>query len=412
MASPEQRLAVVVRVLAASMLVCMAFSGSLWVSTRLYPLTPALGLMPPWPWPLDLAVAALLVGLLVAVVAWPLRRPPVAAVVALVALLFAQDQSRMWPSFYTFFLLLLLALGHDRRGGPQAAVRTLTGMQFAVAAIYFWGGVHKLTPHFFNEEFPWFIEPLTRLLPLPPAWIPSLGVAAAAFEVAFAIGLLTRRLRRLAVCEALAMHALIFVCIGPIRGHWNDSAWAWSLTMTAVVWTVFHDAPPFDPAVMLAGPAKRFAPQAAVAVLVGLMPALNGINRWDSALSFNVYSGNQSSAIVVIRPEAVDSLPPPVAALVVRGTDAAVLDLNAWAMDEFNAGVYPERRVFDRLFAAIRSWLGPDAAQLIIVEKATWFAPKATVRETARAPGPGEMQCARQDSNLGPPPYQGGALTN
>jgi Mn2+/Fe2+ NRAMP family transporter len=71
MASPEQRLAAIVRVVAAGMLFCMAFSGSLWISTRPYPLTPVFGLVPPFPWPLDAAVAALLVGLLGAVIAWP-----------------------------------------------------------------------------------------------------------------------------------------------------------------------------------------------------------------------------------------------------------------------------------------------------------------------------------------------------
>jgi hypothetical protein len=378
MASPEQRLAAIVRVVAAGMLLCMAFSGSLWLSTRLYPLTPAFGLVPPFPWPLDALVAAVLAGLLCVVVIRPLAWPPVAAVVVVLAVLFAQDQSRLWPSFFTFFLLFVLAAGHDRHGGPTAAERTLTGMRFAVAAIYFWGGVHKLTPHFFTEEFPWFIEPLTGMLPIPAGWLPGLGVAAAIFEVTFAIGLFTRRFRRFALWEALAMHAVVFVCIGPIRGHWNDSAWAWSLSMAAVVWVLFHAAAPFDAALMLAGPIKRLAPQAAVAVLVGIMPLLNGVNRWDSALSFNVYTGNQSSAVVVLRPDAVDSLPPEVAAHVTRGDVSAVLDLNAWSMGEFNAGVYPEGRVFRRLFAQICNWVGPNAAQMVVVEKATWFTPKAT----------------------------------
>jgi len=386
MASPEQRLAAIVRVVAAGMLFCMVFSGSLWISTRPYPLTPVFGLVPPFPWPLDAAVAALLVGLLGAVIAWPRAWPPVAAVVGLLAVLFAQDQSRLWPSFYTFFLLLVLALGHDRRGGPTPPDRTLTGMQCAVAAIYFWGGVHKLTPHFFTEEFPWFIDPLTGVLPIPARWIPVLGVAAAAFEVAFAIGLLTRRFRRFALWEALAMHALVFVCIGPIRGHWNDSAWAWSLAMAAVVWVLFHAAAPFDATLMFSGPMKLLAPQVAVAVLVGIMPLLNGVNRWDSALSFNVYSGNQSTALVVLRPEAVDSLPPAVGAHVTLGDASAVLDLNAWSMGEFNAGVYPERRVFLRLFDQICRWVAADSAQLVVVEKASWFAPKATTIQAAKRP--------------------------
>jgi hypothetical protein len=386
MAGPEQRLAAVVRVVAASMLFCMAFSGSLWISTRLYPLTPALGLVPPFPWPLDASIAALLVGLLCAVLIRPLAWPPVAAVVVLLTVLFAQDQSRLWPSFYTFFLLFLLALGHDRRGGEQEADRTLTGMRFTVAAIYFWGGVHKLTPHFFTEEFPWFLEPLTNLLPIPATWIPPLGVAAAVFETAFAIGLLTRRFRRFALWEALAMHAVVFICIGPIRGHWNDSAWAWSLTMAAIVWLLFYAAAPFDAGLALAGPQARRLPQAAVAVLVGIMPALNGLNRWDSALSFNVYTGNTSTAYVVMLPEVVDRLPATVVTHVARGENWAVLDFNTWAMGEFNAGVYPERRVFRRLFNQVCGWVPPRTAKLIIVEKASWFTPKATESHACGGP--------------------------
>lgn len=381
MTGPERQLAAVTRLVAGSMLFCMAFSGSLWISTRTYPLTPAFGIVPPFPWPLDAAVAALLVGLLLAVVARPRAWQPIAAVVVLLALLFAQDQSRLWPSFYSFFLLFLLALGHDPRGGESEASRTLTGMRFAVAAIYFWGGVHKLTPHFFTEEFPWFIEPLTSLLPIPAAWIAPLGVAAAVFEVAFAIGLLIPRLRRFALWEALAMHAVVLICIGPIRGHWNDSAWAWSLTMAALVWLLFRDPTPSHSAPLLQGPLVRLLPQAVVAVLVGIMPALNGVNRWDSALSFNVYTGNVSTGLVVMPPEVVRSLPPAVAAHVTPGDEWAVLDLNVWSMAEFNAGVYPERRVFCRLWGEICRWVPSGSARLVVVEKATWFAPKATTVE-------------------------------
>jgi len=378
MASPEPRLALAVRLIAAGTLFCLAFSGSLWLSTRLYPLTPAFSLVPAFPWPLDAAAVAVLVGLLVTVLVRPLARLPSAAVVGLLAVLFAQDQSRLWPSFYSFFLLFLLVLGHERRDDPRAAARTFAGMQFTVAAIYFWGGVHKLTPHFFTREFPWLIEPLTSRVPIPASWVPWLGAAAAVFEVTFAIGLLTRRWRRFALWEALAMHAVVFVCIGPIRGHWNDSAWAWSLSMAAIAWTLFHDAPPFELTLATGGTAAQLVPRAIVAALVGVMPALNGVNRWDSAVSFNVYTGNVATGLVLLEPDAAKSLPPAVAAHVMPGDEWAVLDLNAWAIAEFNAGAYPERRIFRRLFAEICRWVPANAAHLVVVDKATWFAPKTT----------------------------------
>ena len=375
--SDERRLAAMARLVAGSMLLCMAFSGRLWLSTRLYPLTPFFGIFPPFPWPLDAAAVGIAVGLLLVVIARPLARMPVALLVALLAVLFAQDQSRLWPSFYSCFLLLILLTGHDRGGGDEAAGRTLAGMRFVIAAIYFWGGVQKLTQHFFYEEFPWFIRPLTMLLPMPEEWIPVLGVAAAVFEMTFAIGLLTRRFRGIALCEAMLMHAAILVCIGPLRGHWNDSAWIWSLTMAAQTWLLFFAARPFEPAKMFAGPPVRAITAAGVAVLVGIMPAFHTFSLWDAALSFNVYTGNVNAASVVMLPEAADRLPAEVQPYVVRKDRWAMLDVNAWSQSLFNAGVYPEIRVFRRLFEAVSRDLPPDSARLVVVERATWLSPKA-----------------------------------
>jgi len=376
LANDEQRLAAITRLTAGSMLVCMAFSGTLWFSARQYPLTPFLGLVPPFPGPLDAFAVGVLVALLCGVIVWPRARGPVAASVALIAILFAQDQSRLWPSFYTFFLLFLLVVVRPR--GEEGAGQALSAMRFVVAAIYFWGGVQKLTPHFFYEEFPWFIEPITDVVPLPANWIPPLGVAAAVFEVAFAIGLVTKHFRRLALWEALAMHAVIFVCIGPLRGHWNDSAWIWSLTMAVHAWLLYYAAPPVDIRGIMTTSSVGHVVRAIVLVLVGVMPVFNNVNRWDAALSFNVYSGNVNVGYVVMLPEVVDDLPPSVAAHVKREEKWAVLPFIDWAMGEFNAGAYPEKRVFLRLYEKICGWIPAGTSKLVIVEKATWLSPKAT----------------------------------
>jgi len=386
LSSDERRLAAVARLVAGSMLLCMAFSGTLWLSTRLYPLTPLFGIVPPFPWPFDAVAVGLVVGLLVVVIARPLARAPVAALVLLLAVLFAQDQSRLWPSFYSCFLLFLLLLGHDRAGGDAAAGRTLTRMRFVVAAIYFWGGVQKLTPHFFREEFPWFIQPLTSLLRIPEAWIPGLGVGAATFEMAFAIGLMTRRFRGVALCEALLMHAVILVCIGPLRGHWNDSAWIWSLTMAAQVWLLFFAAPSSEPSKMVPGPLARSLPAATAVVLAGVMPAFHTLGLWDAALSFNVYTGNVNAASIVMLPEAADRLPTELQPHVVREERWAVLSLDGWSQSLFNAGVYPEIRIFRRLFEVVCRDLEPESARLVVVERATWLSPKATRQLSCEAP--------------------------
>jgi hypothetical protein len=385
-ASDEERLRLVVRALAASILACLAFSGKLWLSARLYPLVPVLGVVPPFPWPLDLFVLALLVGLLVGLVARPLSWPLAAAVVGLFALLFAQDQSRLWPSFYQFFLLLLLLLAHRPGGGEPAAARTLHGMRFVLAAVYFWGGVQKLTPHFFREEFPWFVRPLTDLLPGPVPWLPVLGLAAAVGEALLGIGLLTRRFRRIALGEALLMHAVILVCIGPLRGDWNDSAWIWSLATAGLAWLLFRAAEPFRLATMFAASRAANVAPAVVVVLAGILPVLDNFNRWDSALSFNVYTGNTRVGHVVMPPGSAARLPREIAAHALSVGEMEVLDLNAWAMQEFNAGTYPADRVFRALLADICGRLGEPTVELVVVEKASWLAPKTPRRETCCDP--------------------------
>ncbi len=376
--SEQERLTLAVRTLAVSTLACVAGSGKLWLSGRLYPLVPLLDVCPPFPWPGDVLVLAVLVGLLLGLIVSPLSKLLSAAVVVMFTVLFVQDQSRLWPSFYEMFFWFLLLVAHRRTGGEEEASRTLMGMRFVMAAVYLWGGVQKLTVHFVNEEFPWFVRPLTDLVPFPVPVMSVIAVGAAVFEILLGIGLLTRRFRAIALWDALLMHAVILVCIGPLRGHWNDSAWIWSLTMAARAWLLFHAAPPFRFATMFAGPIRENVPQVLAIVLVGLMPMLNNLNRWDSAVSFNVYTGNVSVGVVLMDPDVVSRLPAAVGRHVTSQGEWAALDLNVWAMQEFNAGAYPESRVFRRVFARVCDWIEDPSARLVIVEKATWFAPKST----------------------------------
>jgi hypothetical protein len=370
------RLPLVVRVLAVSVLACLAFSPRLWISSRRYPLTPVANLMPPFPAPLDALALAILVGFLATLVVQPRWRWPVAGVVVSLGVLFLQDQSRLWPSFYEFFLLFLLALPHPSGTDQEDDRRSLAGMQFVVAAVYFWGGFHKLTTHFVSQAFPWFVQPWTNAGFIPAAAVPWLAGLVPAYEMAVGIGLLTRRFRRPALAAALAMHLVILACIGPLREHWNNAAWGWSLATAVLAWTLFAAAPPFTFAGMFAAPRIRCLPQLLVAVLLGMLPALNGLNRWDSALSFNVYTGNTTEGYVQMRPEAAARLPPELVPHVSRHGDWAVLDLNAWSRREFNAGCYPEPRIYRRLFATVCGWIEDPAARLVIFEKAGWFRPR------------------------------------
>jgi len=375
--SEEKRLTFFIRLLAVSVLLCLGFSWKLWVSTRLYPMVPLFGLIPAFPFPLDYLILALFAVLLVAVAVRPRSKILIGSVVAVFALLFLQDQSRLWPSFYQFFFLFLLLLSYRSEGGEEEAHRILAGGRFVLAAIYFWGGVQKLNPHFFNEEFPWFVRPLTDLLPFAVPFLPAVGVFAALFEVFFGVGLLTKRFRNVALYEAMAMHLAIFFLIGPIRNDWNDSAWIWGQTMAVQAWVLFYKAPPFDFKKMFAAPRPYNLPQALAVLFIGILPLFNNVNRWDSALSYNIYTGNVTHGEIRMHPDVAPRLPAELSPFVSRRDGWAVLDLNAWTMHEFNANPYPEKRVFKAVFDTICAHVPDRSVRLFLNEKAGWFFPKS-----------------------------------
>ncbi len=377
-----RRLTLYTRVLAGSILWCVAFSWRLWLDRSSYPLVPFAGLVPAFSTPWDGIALAAWCGVVAGVMWRPASNLLVGVALAAMAMFFLQDQSRLWPSYYQFFLLLFLRSGFRQTAGDDTdeASRVLMGMRFVVAATYFWGGIQKLTPHFFYQEFPWFIEPLTNRLPFELPGVPQLGVVAAILEAGIGVGLLTRRFRRAALGEALLMHALIVFCIGPLRGHWNDAAWAWSQAAAVQVLILFWKAPPFSVRTMVAGPPTAVMRPALVFLLAGVLPLLNNVNRWDSALSFNVYSGNVSQAQIVLAPKAVAALPPSLVRHIVAHDLGTALDLNAWSRSEFQANQYPENRIFQAVFRRVCEMVPPGTATLYVIEKATWFTPRRSYR--------------------------------
>jgi hypothetical protein len=376
--SEEKRLTLFTRSLALFVLLCIGFSWKIWLSSRLYPLVPVFKFIPAFPYPFDYLFLALLSAVVLAIAVRPRSKIWVGSTLAAFLFLFLQDQSRIWPSFYEFFFLFLLLLTYRGDAGEDEANRILTGMRFILAAVYFWGGFQKLNIYFFNEEFPWFLRPLTNLLPFEIPYLPALGVLAAVFEVLFGIGLLTRRFRTFALCDAMLMHLLIFFCIGPLRNDWNNSAWIWSAATAVLAWVLFYKAPPFEFKKMFGVSRFYNIPQLLTLIFIGILPILNNVNRWDSALSFNIYTGNVNYAQIGMNPNVASRLPKELSAFVTERDGWAVLDINAWTIHEFNANPYPEKRIFKAVLNTICFHLPDRSVHLFLDEKSGWFIPRST----------------------------------
>jgi uncharacterized membrane protein YphA (DoxX/SURF4 family) len=299
------------------------------------------------------------------------------ATIACFLFFFSQDQSRLWTSFYLQSLLILVNATAIAAGGRLSAANTLLTIRVIVAAVYFWAGVNKLNVHFFQKEFPWFFEPITSHLPFRLPFQTPIALGAALFEIAVGLGLLSRRYRKFALAGALLIHAMIFFCIGPLRDQWNNSSWIWGQTTAVQLLLLFWGAPPAPLRELAYLRSYRYAPIALATVLVVVAPLLNGFNRWDSALSFNVYSGNVDYAEIHMWPGGAEYLPDEIAEFVVEQDDRDVLNLQQWSLWEFNANPYPETRIFKALMKEICSYLPRGSACLLVREKASWFAPKS-----------------------------------
>jgi hypothetical protein len=318
---------------AAGLMAGLLLSPKLWVSTRFYPLSPVAKFFQPLPKPFDYAVYILLLALLAAIVVAPRPRWWIAASVLLLAVLCAQDQSRLQPWCYQYsFMLIALALAH--------ADASLNICRLIVAAIYFWSGAQKLNPYFASGTFMYLAHPLAAHF---PALAIGAGYLAPFIEMACAIGLLTPKFRTPAILTLIAMHAFILLSIGPFGHNFNAVVWPWNIAMIVFLLLLYRRSR-VPASEILWGPAIFHR---IVVALFALAPALSFFNLWDSYLSAALYSGNKNQGAIYMTEAVANHLPAETDDDVTEEADN--LDkilVNDWSFDELNAPAYPETRIY------------------------------------------------------------------
>jgi hypothetical protein len=326
----------------------LALSPHLWLSTRLYPLTPVAAIFRPLPAPFDRIFYGIWMVALVAIgfAARPAR--PIAIFLGMALWLALGDQSRWQPWFYQY-LIMLLALAVCSRTEFFATCRVL------IASIYFWSGMQKLNPGFLNDVYPWLIAPFVERLPA----LAHLAAAVPFLELAIGPALFFRRTRAAAVIFALGMHGFILIAIGPMGHDRNSVVWIWNLAMAAFLLLLFGRPEEFmwKPTVF----------QYAVFGLVTVAPALSFAGMWDNYLSWALYSGNKTDASV--------TLPAPIPGLQAYVTesedgDGYELSLYDWSFGELNVPPYPEARIYRNVAGRLCEY---GKVTLEIEPKYRWF---------------------------------------
>jgi hypothetical protein len=373
----QDRRAVLTRLVLGSAFVAgLLISRKLYLSARLYPLTPVVDGLLPIPPPFDaLVLAALLILVAIASVV-PRPRPWIVAALGIALALALTDQSRWQPWFYQY-VVMLAAFALAPRGDTGA----LDICRVVIPGIYVWSGVQKLNPVFASDIFPWLVKPVLDALPAglqgatSHAW-----VLVPLVEIGIGLALVTRRFRDGAVITAVVMHAVILVLLGPLGHADNAVIWPWNIAMALfIVFLFWHDASPSG--LRLLGP-RAPAARAVAVLLFWVMPALSFIGMWDAYLSSALYSGNVAQGIVAITPALRSRLPPEISRhVIVNRVGTNVLTVWDWSMGELAAPPYPEQRVYLNVARRLCRY-GEDTAdvKLVIVDRPTLLTGQGRMR--------------------------------
>src|SRR5262245_12935473 len=212
---PDRRLRWLHVMLPLAFSLSVVLSWKLWVSSRLFPLSPVSVALPTLPFPLDDLGLLLLLGCLVASAIAAQPRTLLLTGCAFVVVLSLLDQMRWQPWVYQY-LCMLTALGvyagKTPAGTHQGAALTIC--RLIVVATYFWSGVHKLNATFVRETWPDLASAALRLLsPAVQQLPPVVWLSIPLLEMGVGLGLLARPSRQAAVLLGLVTHLVVLTCL-------------------------------------------------------------------------------------------------------------------------------------------------------------------------------------------------------
>ena len=368
----------------------LAHCPNLWTSDRTYPLTPVWNALPPLPPVLNRIWFDGLLGLTLALALWP--RGWLAWVVVVVSgTLSLWDQSRWQPWFYQYWWMLVALgessvsgwLGRSTEPGIASTVSTDTplspsrpsahshlGLNLCLLILgltYFWSGLQKCNPAFFQTVYPWFIE---KILPKLPAALQNLVEGAAwtvpLLEIVLGLGMLCRPVQWLALLGAMVMHLFILWCLGPWGHNWNTVVWPWNVAMILCCLILIGHAGKTSGRDLLWPRSRKHA---LILLLFGVMPFFSFIGLWDKYLSAALYSGNTLQAWVRVSAEASQNLPANLkGGLIPLQNGWSEVDTFSWSISELNVPPYPEPRIFRSMARQVRRFVGPlGKVELVIL---------------------------------------------
>jgi predicted DCC family thiol-disulfide oxidoreductase YuxK len=351
----------------------IALSRHLWIGPRSYPLAPVFDFLPQAMHPVDYVLFAGLLALAAAMLVSPRPQKFIVTFLANMGIFCLLDQTRWQPWVFLYGCMLatmaLFSWDSEDLAGRDRALNTA---RLIIAGTYLFSGLQKINVNFVQNDFPWIVSPITDVLPAAAPALHWLAVAAPLIQVAFALGLLTRRFRRISLIAAVAMHVFILGMFGPLGLNWNNIIWPWTAAMAVLDILLFAGKQEFSWREIVWSGRNRYH-AAVLAVLIGL-PLLSFVNLWDSYLSAALYSGNITEAEIYTNDRGRNSLPERFRMYLVHTSEGTnVLNIQRWAIEDLNVTAYPEVRVYKRIAEDVCRHLHNPADLVLLVHEHRLF---------------------------------------
>ena len=112
-----------------------------------------------------------------------------------------------------------------------------------------------------------------------------------------------------------------------------------------------------------------------VMTLFWILPAFNLAGKWETYLSFSLYSGNNHNAKFLLSEKAYNQLPLYIRHFTYYHGEQYILYPKEWCLTELKTPLYPEKRIFKNVYNYVMevSHTGEEDVKLVYIGKQNLF---------------------------------------
>jgi hypothetical protein len=309
--SDDRAVRLLLRVIAAALLLLIMATWPLWTPGSPFPQIPwlaAAGWLPPaWDW---LALAAIAAG---AVLLFDPRGRGTVSGAALMSLglmaALVVDQQRLQPWAYEYLLVTAILALQPRAAGLRCC-------RWLIISIYAWSALSKLDAAYLATNGRDLLFGLLQSFGLQPGGWRDGGLRSAPLlfplgELAVAMTLAIPRFRRIGLVLSTVMHLLLLWVLGPFGLRHEPAVLIWNAAFIPQNWLLFRTAQVNTDGTADSDVSPTRAVAARVITLIAVVaPLLEWFGWWDHWPAWGVYASRPAQIVMLVEETAIDRLPP------------------------------------------------------------------------------------------------------